>query len=261
MSKEYLEELKVLQGERMNTPVEDSNEVITLYHGTASKYLNDILENGLRPRRYHNNSNFGEGTNPSNDSLVYLSPVLQYFYAFMGVINNKDAYEEEHGELSYEEYYERTGDVPIIIKVEVPVSWLTYDEDVAYFSKFRADYAENPTKTLAELDYKYSLLQHSCASMKTIPFERIKSIQGIAYYDLNITCKGQSTYGNMIENWRFGLELPLEQFEGAVEQLLYEMNDNHLGAFEEIQPTKGERYKIRFEDYALFIELAETTKI
>lgn len=60
--------------------VEEPWETITLYHGTTTRYLNNIIQNGLTPRKVNQVNNFVEV--PSNEELVYLTTKWHYWYAY-----------------------------------------------------------------------------------------------------------------------------------------------------------------------------------
>lgn len=51
-----------------------------LYHGTSSRYWNDILKFGLRPRKYNKNSNWDQNFE-SNPECVYLSSLYAPYFA------------------------------------------------------------------------------------------------------------------------------------------------------------------------------------
>lgn len=255
MAQEILTHVQEIQRINLTKHIEDNDDTITLYHGSSSKYLNEILHNGLQPRNMHGNRNFEDWENPSHGDLVYLSPYLQYWYAFIATGNNLADYEELHNvTLDYEDYYARTGDVPIIIEVSVPKSWLTFDEDIAYYRPFVEQYNENPSHAVKALDWQYSLRQHTCASLKVIPASCIKSIQGIAYQNLEITTKEQSDYGRMVFNWRFGADIPNEDFKAVCDHLVEHMHATHLEAFEEISHIEGATYHVSYRASALKFE-------
>jgi len=59
-----------------------------LYHGTSSRYLDDILKNGIRPREQTGNSNW-KGSVISKKGFVYLTTAYPVYFAFSAV--DKDA--------------------------------------------------------------------------------------------------------------------------------------------------------------------------
>ena len=266
--KEYLEVLKQYQNEllaeRKNQLTDKlSGETITLYHGTSSHYLADILKNGLRPRKCTNNSNYDD-SNPSNESLVYLSNYWHYFYAFMTTNINLQNYEKEHDvDLRdektddetgfYEAYYRLTGDMPIVIEVEVPVEWLTYDEDIAYFNPFLQDVKSGNIQNPGDVDYRYSMQQFTCACMEAIPVSMIKSIEVIAYYDLDYILDKRCDYAQIYGRWTYGRKIEEEELAEALELAIEEMKDYHLGAFEEID-VSNPNTKLIYHDTCVYID-------
>lgn len=220
MATDIVAQLQALQQNNIARPLNDSVEMVTLYHGTSSIYLNEILAGGIQPRTAHSNRNFSQWENPSNDALVYLSTYLQHWYALVATGNNLDNYETlNHCELTYEEYRKRTRDVPIIIEVEVPKSWLTFDEDVWNYQPFTAQFNENPKQALTDLDWQYSLNQHTCASLRAIPAANIKSVQSVYYEHLESASTAYLAYAKIVMQWRFGLPIPNNAFEAVCEPL------------------------------------------
>lgn len=229
-----------------------------LYHGTSSKYLSDILKNGLQPRIYTNNSNYDEDSNPSNEQLVYLTSHWHYFYAFMTTNFNKTRYSEAHNidfeaEMTYDEmteyeaYYRMTGDVPIIIEVEVPVEFLTFDEDIAYFNQFIRDVKDKKISNLEDIDYQYSLQQFTCTCMEAIPTSMIKSIEVAAYYDLDYILGKACDYGCFYTNWCNGITIKEKTLTQALEEAVEIMKDYNLGGFDSIDLSK-KKTKIVYGD-------------
>lgn len=77
----------------------DLEDTVVLYHGTNSVYLNDILENGIKPRELTGNHNWKESEKThSNEKLVYLTNKWHYKYAYISL--NKMLEEKYGDELS-----------------------------------------------------------------------------------------------------------------------------------------------------------------
>lgn len=265
---EYLNKLKEGQKElllnKSNASQKLSGETVTLYHGTTSANLDNILLHGLQPRKFTNNNNFKD-SNPSNDDLVYLTSHWHYYYAFLALNTAMQKYEEENNiELEdlkseeaddmtrYDVYYRLTGDVPIILEVEVPVEWLTYDEDIAYFNQFLDDAQSGKITSPDDIDYKYSMQQHTCASINSIPLSMIKSIKVIAYYDLDYVLDRQSEYGQLYHLWSRGIRIDESKLSESLENAISFMEDYHLGAFDEVNLERSNPIT-KYEDSCVFV--------
>lgn len=83
---------------------------IILYHGTTSKFLDQIVSSGLKPRNQTGNSVY-DGHIESNGELVYLA-------------------RQEVAEGAASQAMEKFGGDRIVVKIETDVSDLTHDEDV-----------------------------------------------------------------------------------------------------------------------------------
>ena len=111
MEKHYLEQeaeryIKEREDE-LKYPVKDySQKKVTLYHGTSTKYLDDILKQGIKPR-YDKESIWED--NPSRPDMVYLSSA--YAVYFSQVASN------------------RLGGKPVVFEVKVDTKRLYPDED------------------------------------------------------------------------------------------------------------------------------------
>ena len=111
MEKHYLEqEAERLIKERedeLKYPVKDYNQKkVTLYHGTSTKYLDDILKQGIKPR-YEKESIWED--NPSRPDMVYLSSAYAVYFSQVA---------------SY-----RLGGKPVVFEVKVNSKSLYPDED------------------------------------------------------------------------------------------------------------------------------------
>lgn len=97
----------------LNTQVIDEKDTIKLFHGTSTYYLNDILLNGILPRKETSISNWSNI--PSFEELTYLTNKWHYAYAINSVIE----LQKTKGISSY----------PCYIEVEIPKGKLVVDED------------------------------------------------------------------------------------------------------------------------------------
>lgn len=267
-AKAILNELQVHQSSQIaelrdNSKMEqDTNDLITLYHGTSAHHLPSILENGIQPKTFHNNSNYDE-SNSSNSELVYLTNNLGYYYAFGTTMLDMAMYEKENNvnfselaltdtemRTAYEIYYALTGNVPILIEVSIPRTWLYFDEDIAYSRKIRSMLSSGELK-LDTIDYEISLQQHTCTSIFPVPLANIEEIQTIAYLDLEELLTN-THYGNLCDKWVNGLPVDMESFEAAKEELMTKIEVNHMGALDTIA-VDNKKPTITYEDSAVYI--------
>lgn len=91
----------------------NENDSISLFHGTSSYFLNEILTSGLLTRKESGHNNWDE--NPSFEGLTYLTKKWQYIHGYNAMMN---LYEKENI-ISY----------PCYIQFEVPKALLVPDED------------------------------------------------------------------------------------------------------------------------------------
>lgn len=113
--------LEVANMIRLNRRDSDNFSKITLFHGTTLRNLNNILINGLLPRKITNNEGNFTGHLKSNPELVYLTNKWHYKYAMMGM----DAYKTD----TYQKEGFDVGDIPCYVEVEVRICDLLPDED------------------------------------------------------------------------------------------------------------------------------------
>jgi len=110
---EMADKLALQREEEQKYPPKDySKSKITLYHGTSTKYLNDILSKGITPR--HKKESNWSG-NPSHPLMVYLSDAYPVYFAQQSV--------EAEG-----------SDKPVVLEVIVDTKRLYPDED--YLEQF-----------------------------------------------------------------------------------------------------------------------------
>ena len=102
--------------EELKYPPKDySKGKVTLYHGTSTKYLDDILSKGITPR--HNNGIGNWSGNPSHPLMVYLSDAYAVYFAQQSV----NAYDEKKCNSKKNE--------PVVLEVIVDTKRLYPDED------------------------------------------------------------------------------------------------------------------------------------
>lgn len=100
----------------------DENDTISLFHGTSTYYLNEIIKKGLLPRKDTGNNNWE--SNPSFMGLTYLTNKWQYMYAYSAV---KSLYKKEN-----------ITTYPCYVEFKVPKAMLAPDEDLIN-SKYMVD--------------------------------------------------------------------------------------------------------------------------
>lgn len=178
------------------TGVEEPWETVTLYHGTTTRYLNEILRKGITPRKENQKNNFIEV--PSNDELVYLTTKWHYWYAYNA---NQQSLKELVGEERFnseaiESLWNETSDFPMYIECEVPVELLTLDEDVVYQYKIKKGVRNREIKSAEDITVEMCLEQGTIASMDTILPEYISSI----------TILGNPDYQDYLLNGNYGVD-------------------------------------------------------
>lgn len=124
--------------------VVDEEDTIVLYHGTNSVYLNDIIENGIQPRKLTGNHNWSEDERAySNEHLVYLTNKWHYKYAYVSLNKLLEAkYGEEWSANPKARWWKYFNPLPIYFKCNVPKSRLVIDEDIVY-----SNYVKNKVKS------------------------------------------------------------------------------------------------------------------
>lgn len=136
INKAYIEFMEQNKDYYLELP-SDPKDTITLFHGTSTYYLNEILEQGLLPRIQTGNSNWKEEKCESLSYATYLTNKWHYMYAFQtfmklatqGVTN---------------------GNFPCYLEYKVPKSKLMLDEDF-----FSSKYMKNRINKMKK-KYKYA---------------------------------------------------------------------------------------------------------
>ena len=118
--------------EELKYPPKDySKGKVTLYHGTSTQYLDDILAKGITPR-HDKDSNWSD--NPSHPLMVYLSDAYPVYFAQQSV--------EVEGD-----------DEPVVLEVIVDTKRLYPDED--YLEQFtRIDPSWRNTVEATSMEYR-----------------------------------------------------------------------------------------------------------
>lgn len=204
-SEEWKEEIKAYTHNRSLAfrEIKEPWETITLYHGTTSKYLNDILQNGILPRMTHGNNNFSD--HPSGERLVYLTTKWHYWYAYLA---NQNVLIEKVGESRFETesiegLWNETGEFPIVITCEVPVELLTLDEDVVYQYNIKKRIRSGEIESPLDISVDECLAQGTVASLSAIELPYINEIVILGSESLrNELMDGQ--YGREYSEWASG---------------------------------------------------------
>lgn len=176
------EEIKIYTTHLARTfqEVEEPWETVTLYHGTTTKHLNEILSKGLTNRMTNQNNNFLKV--PSNEQLVYLTTKWHYWYAFNA---NQESLKEKVGEEVYEQHFvenslsalwNKTGDFPMYVVCEVPRELLTLDEDLVYQRSIRKKIREGIIQKPEDITIEECLNQGTIASLQNVSLEYINEI-------------------------------------------------------------------------------------
>jgi hypothetical protein len=115
------EELEKTVKERLRTldlSTIDKTDTVTLYHGTSSYYLNDILRTGILARSHTKNNNWVD-SRPSIENMTYMTNKWHYTYAINSFI------ELQKQGINDNNY-------PAYIECKVPKALLEIDEDFLY---------------------------------------------------------------------------------------------------------------------------------
>ena len=99
-----------------------SYESLISYHGTSTHFLDDILQDGLKPRRKTGTDPTGREDIPNSDDRIYLGPDPE---------STEDIYGQVMG--SAKEKREEVGGAPVILEVAVDPSNLYPDDDMTAY--------------------------------------------------------------------------------------------------------------------------------
>ena len=138
--------------EELKYPPKDySKGKVTLYHGTSTKYLDDILSKGITPR--HNKGIGNWSGNPSHPLMVYLSDAYPVYFAQQSV----NAYNEKNCDSEKDE--------PVVLEVIVDTKRLYPDEDfLEQYHRIAPQWKDAVEKTTMQertIYFKQNLLDYS----------------------------------------------------------------------------------------------------
>ena len=114
---------------------------MNLYHGTNTRFLTDILKNGLRPRGEGETGNWAE--NPSMEGFVYATVAHPFWYAISSIPDLPN-----------------TEDNPVVFEIDtdrLPANSLYPDED---YLRQRAQDAQRQGTILADWSEDIAQMQH-----------------------------------------------------------------------------------------------------
>jgi hypothetical protein len=184
----------------------NASDTVTLFHGTTTAHLNDILSNGLRPRIETKIDNWG-GELTSLENVVYMTNKWHYLYAYQAT----DSYlkEKHKGEgRKYEPWWECWESYPCYIECTIPKALLVADEDF-FHSKYISQKIKSAVKRNlmdVELNWNDSLSQYGTAGvLGGISPSQIKSFSILGerklFYELMLS---ESTYNKDAVAWGAG---------------------------------------------------------
>ncbi|PGK51524.1 hypothetical protein CN918_27420 [Priestia megaterium] len=178
MKKAIMEHNTTLALQYEQKEVEEPWETISLFHGTSTRYLNEILQKGILPRKYHQNDNFANINESSNEHVVYLTNKWHYSYA---IVANNTSIEKEVGtelfrnsDIDY--LWSLTGDFPMYVELNLPVELLGVDEDTVYQHTFMQKLRSEEIQVPSDIAIEDSLSQGTVVSLKPILPEYINNI-------------------------------------------------------------------------------------
>lgn len=151
-----------LAGQRVEDRVVDPKDTVTLYHGTTTAYLNDILEHGLLPRKDTDQGNWQDQV-ASSPNVVYMTNKWHYLYAYNATGAYIEKVEKNTGK-EQEPWFKSWLTFPCYIECVVPKALLVADEDF-----FHSRYISNR-------------IQSSLRSGKEFSIDSIDPLECLAHY-------------------------------------------------------------------------------
>jgi|APHM01.1.fsa_nt_gi hypothetical protein len=122
-----------IHAEQIPNEVDTSDDLLSydsviFYHGTSTYFLDDILQDGLRPRSETETDPNGREDIPNNDDRIYLGP-------------NPESTEDIYGQVmgAAKEKREEVGGAPVILEVAVDPSNLYPDDDMTAYAGLSED--------------------------------------------------------------------------------------------------------------------------
>jgi hypothetical protein len=166
------EEIVHSKFQQLNQIEIDENDTISLYHGTSTHYLNEILQNGLLARKDTCHNNWEKL--PSFEYLTYLTNKWQYAFAFNAVM---ELFEKENI-LSY----------PCYVEFKIPKALLVADEDLIntkyMVNRINKSIRKNGGKLVLDMTWEESLAQQgTVAYLGNIPKKYLESFTIIGDWD------------------------------------------------------------------------------
>ena len=173
----------------------NTEDTITLFHGTNTKYLNSILTNGILNRKEIGISNWNEFS--SMESLVYLTNKWHYFYAINSLFTIIDDLKKDE-QVAF----------PCYVECVIPKDLIVVDEDF-FISNYSIKKARNAFKKNKEftLTWEECLAQYgTVAVLGNIPVKYIKSftILGDVEYFMEELMADDCQYKKDYIKWQSG---------------------------------------------------------
>lgn len=148
----------------------------TLFHGTTTAYLNDILQKGLLPRQATNIDNWAD-IQSSASNVVYLTNKWHYFYAYRATTIYLEQQAKKEG-IEPKPWWLTWDSVPCYIECEVPKALLVPDEDFFHsqYVSQKIQSAIKKQKPEIEITWEESLAHYATVGVVGgIPPQYIKS--------------------------------------------------------------------------------------
>jgi hypothetical protein len=200
--------VKVLESMNERDLVSDSNkkDTVTLYHGTTTAHLNNILKNGLLPRKETNNDNWSE-ISSSASNVIYLTNKWHYFYAYQATQSHLIEKGRKEG-IEPEPWFMTWETVPCYIECEVPKSLLVPDEDFfhSHYISRKIKSALKKERDYIEITWEESLAHYATVGVVGgIPVEYIKSFSILGEVELQKELMfDKSAYQKDMKKWASG---------------------------------------------------------
>lgn len=207
---DYVKSLRSIEKKDIN--LVDNQETVTLYHGTTTAYLNDILSKGILTRNETGTSNWEL---QSVENFTYLTNKWHYYYAYKA---NEEylvrIFGEDFADHPRGQWWRTLNPLPCYIECKVPKALLFADEDMI-LSRYYLQKLKNTVKKAQklgkeeiniELTWEDSLSQYgTVAAFGSIPPEYIHSFTVLGepkmYLDLY---ENEGPYMKDFHQWQSG---------------------------------------------------------